>query len=75
MNKVKVVQREGEPPIELEIIAQDIAKLAQVGRNIAASRLKQKTILILLSHFTGLGQHNIKTILDALPQLEKTYLK
>lgn len=71
---VKVVQKSIEHPV-LEIVAQDIKALSEFGRSIQSSKLKQKAILVLLSHTTQLSQRDIKTVLDAIPLLEKEYLK
>jgi len=59
----------------LESLADNIAQLSKVGREIKASRLNEKAILTLLKEMTGESKHSIKLVLDALPELEKTYLK
>lgn len=74
MKKVSIKQNP-EAEIPLEIMAEHIEKLSRFGQQIKSSRLKQKTIAILLSHATGLSQAKINDVLDALPQLEKLYLK
>lgn len=74
MKRAIIKQVEGDE-IPTEIIATHIAALARMGKNIKASRLKEKTMLVLLNHMTSVPQKEIKKILDALPQLEKQYLK
>lgn len=74
MRKVNVVQKNPEVPV-LEIVAQDIKALSNFGKNIQASKLKQKAVILLLHHMTSLPQRDIKAVLDAIPLLEKEYLK
>lgn len=74
MRKLTIKQNP-EKKIPVEILAQHIQILAGVGKKLAGSRLKEKTILVLLQHSTGISQKDIKQVLDALSQLEKTYLK
>lgn len=72
--KIKVVQKSPEHPV-LEIVAQDIKAISNLGRQINTSRLNQKAVIILLAHMTQLPQNTIRMVLDALPQLERQYLK
>lgn len=59
----------------LESMADNIAKVAEVGATIKNSRLKEKAVLVLLKDLTGESQATIKKILDALPELERQYLR
>lgn len=59
----------------LDAMADNIAAIAEAGRQLKNSRLKEKTVLVLLSHHTKLSQKEVKTVLDALPELERQYLK
>lgn len=74
MGKV-IVKQNPDKEIPVEILAQHIKAMSDVGKKLAASSMKQKTVLVLLNHTTGVAQKDIKKILDALPQLEKIYLK
>lgn len=60
---------------ELNTIAEHIEKLAAVGAAFHGSRLKAKTVLVLLNHMTKVPQRDIEIILNALPLLEREYLK
>lgn len=60
---------------ELNIIATHIEKVSRAAESFKASRLKEKTILVLLHSMTGLAQRDIKLVLDSLPLLEKEFLK
>lgn len=60
---------------ELNIIATHIESVSRAAESFKASRLKEKTILVLLHHMTGLAQRDIQLVLTALPMLEKEYLK
>lgn len=59
----------------LDSLADGIANVSAIGKSLKNSALNERAILILLSHMTGEPQVKIKTILDALPELEKRYLK
>lgn len=61
--------------MSIEEIAAAVKQLSTVGQLLAKSRLKQKTILILLQHYTKLPHQDIKKVLEALLQLEREYLK
>lgn len=56
-------------------IAGAIERLSEVADCINRSKLKPKTMLLLLNHMTGVGQREIKQVLEALPRLKATYLK
>lgn len=74
--KISVVQpKNKDEEIPLEVMAASVVKLAEVGKQLSASRLKQKTVIMLLHDATGVGKREIEAILDALPELEKRYLK
>ena len=42
---------------------------------LAKSRLKHKTLLLLISHSSRVSQTDVEKVLNALETLEKTYLK
>jgi siroheme synthase len=67
--------KQPDPPIPAEILAEHIQKLSEIGKQLANSRLKQKTIIILLASMTRVSQASIKAILDALPELEREFLR
>lgn len=77
MKNVKIVDDSGAEVLgdALEIVAQNIEKLSAIGQAIKASRLTEVAVLTLLKHSTGLYQNQVKIVLDALPELEKNYLK
>lgn len=60
---------------ELNVIASDIEKVSKIAEVFSVSRFKQKAVLVLLKHQTGLPERDIKRVLDALPLLSKEYLK
>ena len=60
----------------LEALADNIAELSKVGKAIKNSRLSERGIIHMLSGIIpNLYKHQIKTVLDALPELEEKYLK
>jgi len=71
---VKVTTKKEEMPSP-EILAEEIAAISRAARAFNASRLKQRAILLLLSDMTKLPMTNIQYVLNALPELEATYLK
>lgn len=72
---VVVTQSPDKEKIPTEIIAQDIAAIAAAMKNINKGRLNTKGLLVILSHASGLAQKEVKVVLEAMRDLEKTYLK
>jgi len=70
----KIITPDGAEP-SLEIMAENIEKIAALGASIAKSRLREKVILLVLKDATGVPMGDIKKILDVLPELKKLYLK
>lgn len=76
MKKIKVIQPEKkEDQIPLEILATHIRDVAELGRKINNSKLSRRAICVLMHDATGLSMTIVSQVLDALPQLEKKYLK
>lgn len=59
----------------VEQIATNIAQLSRQVRAILDGRLKQKSIVLLLAHTTGLPQYQIEKVLEAIKDMEKDHLK
>ena len=72
-HKLNVVQP--EEPIQIEVLAESIVKLSKFGEQLKSTKLKERTILLLLHDTTKVPMREIKTILDALPTLAKKYIK
>jgi len=66
---------EKEIEIALEDIAEAIIKISRLGEAIEKSRLNQRAIILLIQNITKVNRNDIKYVLNALPQLEKTFLK
>jgi hypothetical protein len=64
---------ENEAPIE--IIAENIAKIAKAMETINSGRLKKRTVLILIQDITGCSLKDIDNILQAAQELDKHFLK
>lgn len=58
----------------VEGIATNIARLSREVTALLGGRVKEKTIIILLSHSTQLPQSTIKQVLEAITNLEANYL-
>lgn len=54
---------------QLDTIAEDIKKLAEVGKQLQKSNLNSRAINILLKDLTGVSMANIDKILKGLPSL------
>lgn len=61
--------------IILEDIAEAIVKISELGKIIEKSRLNQRAIVLLIQNITKVNRSEITYILNALPQLEKQFLK
>ena len=68
--KILAIGEEG-----LEALAEHIEKLSRACTILESSRLKHRTILLLLKDMTGLPLYRIEALLDALPELSKRYVK
>lgn len=75
MKKVNIITPENEEELPVDILVEHIIKLADVGGQLVNSRLKMRTIIVLLKDMTGLPFGDIKRVLEALPNLEREYLK
>lgn len=57
------------------ILANCIAHISRSVRDLRAGRLTDKAIVTLVHDDTGIGKGTIKTVIDSLEHLERTYLK
>lgn len=73
-SKVKIVQNP-EKEIPVEILAQHIVDVSRAWKTIVHGRLTQRVLVLLIRDITGLNVTDIEKVLDALPVLEKRYLK
>lgn len=74
--KINIVQPESkEEKVPLDILATHIREVSRLGKNIERSAMKQETIVILLHESTRVPKGSIRQILEALPELERKYLK
>lgn len=60
---------------DLDIIADEIIKIAEAMRSFSASRLKRETILLLIKSSTGISKDQIARVLNAAEALNENYLK
>lgn len=75
-NKQRVLVKQPENEnIPMEVLANSIVKIAEASEALRKSRLKERTLLLLIQDYTKLSQRDIKAVLDALPLLEVAYLK
>jgi hypothetical protein len=72
--RVNVVQ-DPDNPVPFDVMADAIVQLSKLGEAMRNSRLERKVVLLLLHDMTGINIGVIGVILDAIPQLEKLYLK
>lgn len=64
---------EGDVPVD--VIAEAIVKIGTAMKLLQGSRLNEKAIVILVAQSAGLSQSTVRTVLQSLYQLERTYLK
>jgi len=69
----KVSVKETEAPTE--IIADSIVSISEGIRKLRSGRLNDRAIVILIHHVCGIGQREIRSVLDAMETLESNYLK
>jgi hypothetical protein len=72
---VSVKQADDAEPIAVEIIAQDIQRIADAMRKINETRLTRHAIVILIQAKSGLPRTTIEIVLNNLDQLAANWLK
>lgn len=77
MAKNFAVKQNDDPAREVptEVLADSIVAVSAAIKQLRQSRLSEKTLLLLLSHSSGLGQRDVQRVLDAAEALETQYLK
>jgi len=76
MPKVKIVKENpNDEEIPFEIIQESIVRLSQLGKNIKKSRLTDRAVVLLIKDMTDAPMVWIRKVLNAIPELEKTYIK
>jgi hypothetical protein len=67
------VEQDPEKPVETKVLAQAIVDVGKAARALAASGLNQKAIMVLVAHDSKQPQYVVKTILESLSVLARTY--
>lgn len=74
--KTKVVQDPEGEPIAVEIIADAIVAISDAMKRIDRTRLTRRAIVTLILDATsGLRRTDVDTVLNAMDNLERTFLK
>lgn len=60
---------------EFKELVANIEQVSALGKKLKASRLNERAILLLVQGIVKLPQSHIREVLDALPELERRYLK
>lgn len=60
---------------QIKAIADAVVHVSASMKELEKSALNEKTLLILLSHSTGMSQKAIKKVLVGLSELEEVYVK
>lgn len=71
LGNIKILPDETAP----EILADAIVKISAAAQTLLNSKLKRRTILVLLQSETKLAMRDIETVLDAAANLSKTFVK
>lgn len=72
---VPFVPAKTKPPFDAEAFAQNIQAISDGMQALLSSRLRKRAIVLLLNDSCGVSMANIVKVLDALPELSKTYLR
>lgn len=67
------VNQENAP--DLDLLADQIIEVSQAFKKIVNSKLKERTVLLLLQDATGVPMGTIKKILEAGPKLALNYTR
>ena len=60
--KIEIIKDDDEKFISFELMQSEIVKLANVGKQIKKSRLKQRTIILLLHDATKVSKGSINVM-------------
>ena len=74
MARVKVVQ-EVDAPVEKEVLAEAIIKISAAAEALRKSGLNEKAIIVLIADKTKFSKNTIRTVLDGLADLRRTYTR
>lgn len=58
-----------------EVIAESILEISKGMKQLHAGKLNEKALTVLLCHSTGFGAGTVRTVLQALDELEAQYIK
>lgn len=72
--KIKVIQNQ-DKPIPTEVMAENIRSISEGLRRVLSGQLNEKAIVLLISWSSQVSQAQVKKVLEAMAQLESTYLK
>lgn len=61
--EVKITPAKLEPE-QLEALAQSIEQISAAAKKLFGSRLNDKTVIMLISHYSGVSQANVKLVLS-----------
>jgi hypothetical protein len=70
-----VVKQNEDNPEPMELIAASIIEISTAFKKMNASKLKPRTLFLLIRDMTNLPLTTIEKVLNAAQSLEKTYLK
>ena len=73
--KLKVTTPPGKEPPPMEVMAQSIVDIAAAAKALATTPLKRSTVIMLIAHSSKTPQRTVRSVLDAMVELEATYLK
>lgn len=72
--KAVIIQKEGLEPVPTKLIAQSISKIAEATKQMYASGLTEKAIVLLISEASGVGKREVQLVLSNMYYLDKKYL-
>ena len=70
---VALVQKEGEEPVPVNVIAQSIVRIDKAVKRITRGGLNRDAIVTLLARSTNVTRNDIQAVLNGLDQLRKRY--
>lgn len=59
----------------MRAIADSIVHVSECMKELKNTRLKEETIITLISDGSGIGKKTVKKVLDSMNELERIYLK
>jgi len=75
MGKITKVIVKQDSDEAVEVLASGIQQIAESVERLRSGRLKEKALLVLISHASGQSQATVRAVLDGMQSIRQQFLK